>query len=53
MQGYVHDANIRLYRTLVAESEQNAKRDEGRHATLLTEEEAEKQKRESSVFADT
>ncbi len=32
---FVHDANIALYRKLIAESEQNSSRDENRHQTLL------------------
>ena len=35
MQPFVHDANIALYRRLIAESEQNPSRDENRHQTLL------------------
>jgi hypothetical protein len=36
MQSFVHDQNIALYRKLIAESESNPSRDEGRHAMLLT-----------------
>ena len=32
---FVHDANVTLYRKLIAESEQNPCRDETRHQTLL------------------
>jgi hypothetical protein len=34
--GYVHEANIDLYRRLIAESERSSKRDEDRHKILLT-----------------
>jgi hypothetical protein len=33
---FAHDANIALYRKLIAESELNPKRDERRHDMLLT-----------------
>jgi hypothetical protein len=33
---FAHDANIALYRKLIAESELNPKRDEQRHNMLLT-----------------
>jgi hypothetical protein len=36
MLNYVHNANIDLYRRLIAESERNPKRDEDRHKMLLT-----------------
>jgi hypothetical protein len=36
MQDYVNNANIDLYRRLIAESERNPKRDEDRHKMLLT-----------------
>lgn len=36
MQSFMHDENIALYRKLIAESESNPSRDEGRHAMLLT-----------------
>jgi hypothetical protein len=36
MQDYVNNANIALYRGLIAESERNPKRDEDRHKMLLT-----------------
>jgi len=36
MQDYVNNANIDLYRWLIAESERNPKRDEDRHKMLLT-----------------
>ena len=35
MERYVHQANIDLYRHLIAESERNPKRDEDRHKILL------------------
>ena len=35
MRPFVHDANITLYRKLIAESEQNPRRDETRHQMLL------------------
>jgi hypothetical protein len=35
MSLFVHDANIALYRKLIAESEQNPSRDENRHQMLL------------------
>lgn len=43
MQRYAHDANLAHYRRLIAESQRDPKRDEDRHAmllTLLAEEEA-------------
>jgi hypothetical protein len=36
MERYVHEANIDLYRHLIAESGRNSKRDEDRHKILLT-----------------
>jgi len=36
MLNYVHNANIDLYRRLIAESERNPKRDQDRHKMLLT-----------------
>ena len=36
MERYIHNANIAHYRYLIAESERNPKRDEGRHKMLLT-----------------
>ncbi len=36
MLDYVHNANIDLYRRLIAESERDLKRDEDRHKMLLT-----------------
>jgi hypothetical protein len=33
---HLHNANIDLYRRLIAESERNPKRDEDRHKMLLT-----------------
>ena len=36
MLNHVHNANIDLYRGLIAESERNPKRDEDRHKMLLT-----------------
>ncbi len=33
---YIRDANIQLYRHLIAESDRNSKRDEDRHQMLLT-----------------
>ena len=35
MEPFVHDANIALFRKLIAESEQNPSRDENRHQMLL------------------
>ena len=35
MERFVHNANIELYRRLIAESELDPKRDEDRHKTLL------------------
>ncbi len=35
MRPFVHDANIALYRKLIAESERNSSRDEDRHQMLL------------------
>jgi phosphohistidine phosphatase SixA len=35
MERYIHEANIVLYRHLIAESACNSKRDEDRHKTLL------------------
>jgi hypothetical protein len=53
MQDYVNNANIDLYRWLIAESERNPKRDEDRHKMLLTlldEETAKKDKKSQSGF---
>jgi hypothetical protein len=36
MHRFVHDANIQLYRKLIAESEHDPSRDEKRHKMLLT-----------------
>jgi len=36
MERYIHDANIARYRHLIAESDYDPKRDEGRHKMLLT-----------------
>ena len=36
MQQFVHNENIALYKKLIAESELDLSRDEGRHAMLLT-----------------
>jgi len=36
VQSFVRNANIDLYRRLIAESEHNPKRDEDRHKMLLT-----------------
>lgn len=36
MLDYVHNANVDLYRRLIAESDRNPKRDEDRHKMLLT-----------------
>jgi hypothetical protein len=36
MERYIHNANIAHYRYLIAESERNPKRDDGRHKMLLT-----------------
>ena len=36
MQRFVHNANIQLYRKLIAESEHDPSRDEKRHRMLLT-----------------
>jgi hypothetical protein len=36
MERFVHNENIALYKKLIAESELNQSRDEGRHAMLLT-----------------
>ena len=51
MLDYVHNANIDLYRRLIAESERNPKRDEDQHKMLLTllDEETAKDKKSSSV----
>ncbi|MDR3489456.1 MAG: hypothetical protein P4M05_31770 [Bradyrhizobium sp.] len=35
MPPFVHDANVALYRKLIAENEQNPSRDENRHQMLL------------------
>jgi|GEM_PF-3206489 hypothetical protein len=35
MHDYIHNANIDLYRRLIAESECDPKRDDDRHKTLL------------------
>jgi hypothetical protein len=61
MQGFTHDANIALYRKLIAESERDPSRDEDRHKMLLTllgEEEAKDRRRPDSqtlatLFAET
>ena len=52
MHDYVHDANIDLYRRLIAESERNPKRNEDRHKMLLTllDEETAKDKKSHSVL---
>jgi hypothetical protein len=53
MLDYVHNANIDLYRRLIAESERNPKRDENRHKMLLTllgEELAKDKKAKSGFF---
>ena len=49
MERYVHNANIELYRKLIAESERDPARDEDRHQMLLTllAEEREKDKKTS------
>ena len=47
MERFIHDANIDLYRHLIAQSERDPHRDEDRHKTLLTllaEEKAKDQK---------
>jgi hypothetical protein len=52
MQDYVNNANIDLYRWLIAESERNPKRD-NRHKMLLSlldEETAKKDKKSQSGF---
>ncbi|MGC1560697.1 MAG: hypothetical protein WA820_12710 [Bradyrhizobium sp.] len=36
MEHYIHNANMAIYRYLIAESERDPKRDEGRHKMLLT-----------------
>ena len=36
MQSFVHDANIALYKLLIAASERDPSRDEDRHKMLLT-----------------
>ena len=49
MERFVHNANIELYRRLIAESEDNPKRDEDRHKmlqTLLAEEMAKDRQRD-------
>jgi hypothetical protein len=49
MERFVHHANIELYRRLIAESEDNPKRDEDRHKmlqTLLAEEMAKDRQRD-------
>jgi hypothetical protein len=49
MARFVHNANIELYRRLIAESERDPKRDEDRHKmlqTLLTEEMAKDRKQD-------
>jgi hypothetical protein len=53
MQDYVNNANVDLYRWLIAESERNPKRDEDRHKMLLSlldEETAKKDKKSQSGF---
>ncbi len=53
MLDYVHNANIDLYRRLIAESECNPRRDENRYKMLLTllgEELAKDKKAESGFF---
>jgi hypothetical protein len=50
VQTYAHNPNVEHYRWLISESERDPKRDENRHAmllTLLAEEVAKDQKRES------
>jgi hypothetical protein len=50
VERFVHNANIELYRRLIAESERDPKRDEDRHKMLLillTEEMAKDRKRDS------
>jgi hypothetical protein len=50
---HLHNANIDLYRWLIAESERNPKRDEDRHKMLLSlldEETAKKDKKSQSGF---
>ena len=49
MASYIHDANIQLYRHLIAESERNPKRDEDRHKMLLTLLAEEKAKEKKAV----
>ena len=51
MQDYVNNANIALYRGLIAESERNPKRDVDRHKMLVTllDEETAKDKKSRSV----
>jgi hypothetical protein len=47
MDRFIHNANIEHYRRLIAESERNPSRDEGRHKMLLmllAEEEAKDEK---------
>ena len=54
MARFVHNANIELYRRLIAESERDPKRDEYRHKmllTLLTEEIAKDRKRDANGLA--
>jgi len=36
MERFIHNANIDLYRRLIAENERNPKRDENRHKMLQT-----------------
>ena len=36
MERFIHNANVDLYRRLIAESEHDPKRDEDRHKMLLT-----------------
>jgi len=36
MERFIHNANVDLYRRLIAESERDPKRDEDRHKMLLT-----------------
>jgi hypothetical protein len=53
MERFVHNANIEHYRRLIAESEFDPSRDEGRHKMLLTllAEEVAKDKKPRSQFA--
>jgi hypothetical protein len=36
MERFIHNANVALYRRLIAESERDPNRDEDRHKMLLT-----------------